>query len=291
MYAPPVLRWEVQVGEDVGLGLLEERASARQHRAHGVDSGLSRRPNGCGGRSRGRQSAGPCRPSPCGASRGQQGAHVALEVDDAVLPVGARQALGNGAHELGAGVADDAVYAGEAAFAQRPQKPGPAGVSFGVDGRDGEHAAHPVGADADGDDDRRGLDAAVPPALDVDGVEGQVGGPDLPEIPGDRLRDPASSDLRIALTLSFESLSMPIFRAIRAIFLVEMPWATIPRRPLRRRGPPASTSRSGLPGSTSPRVAWQFAARCRRRRWRARARVSRCARLPRPRRPCPPARP
>lgn len=74
------------------------------------------------------------------APRGQQGADVALEVHDAALPAGARQALGDGAHE-----------------------PEPARVGLGVDGRDAEHAAHPVGADADGGDDRRGLDPAVPP--------------------------------------------------------------------------------------------------------------------------------
>lgn len=44
-----------------------------------------------------------------------------------------------------------------------------------VDGRDAEHAAHPVGADADGGDDRRGPHAAVPPALEVGCIEEQVG--------------------------------------------------------------------------------------------------------------------
>ena len=35
----------------------------------------------------------------------------------------------------------------------------------------------------------------------------------------------ASIDLHIALTWSFESLSMPIFRSIRSIFLLETPLA------------------------------------------------------------------
>ena len=36
-----MLGGEVQVGEGVGLGLLEERAGARRHRAHGVDGGAA----------------------------------------------------------------------------------------------------------------------------------------------------------------------------------------------------------------------------------------------------------
>lgn len=119
------------------------------------------------------------------APRGQQGADVALEVHDAALPAGARQALGDGAHEPGAGVADDEALAGEPAREREPAR-----VGLGVDGRDAEHAAHPVGADADGGDGRRGLHPAVPPALDVRGVQEQVGEPDLPEVPGGQLRDP-----------------------------------------------------------------------------------------------------
>ena len=92
------------------------------------------------------------------APRGQQGADVALEVRDAALPAGARQALGDGADEPGVGVADNEAHAGEPA-----QEPEPARVGLDVDGRYAEHAAHPVGADADGGDDRRGLHPAVPP--------------------------------------------------------------------------------------------------------------------------------
>ena len=115
------------------------------------------------------------------ASRGQQGARAALEVDDAALPAGARQALGDRADEAGVGVADDEPRAGEPAFAQEPE---PARVGLGVDGRDAGHAAHPVGADADGGGNRRGLHPAVPPALDVGGVQDNVGEPRLPRGPG-----------------------------------------------------------------------------------------------------------
>lgn len=158
-----MLGGEVQVGEGVGLGLLEERAGARRHRAHGVDGGAVGRPHGggVGLAEHGLHGLAGHRPV---APRGQQGAHVALEVHDAALPSGARQALGDGAN-------------------------GP-GVGLGVDCRDAEHAARPVGADADGGDDRRGLHPAVPPALDVGDVHEQVGKPDLPEVPGGQLRDP-----------------------------------------------------------------------------------------------------
>lgn len=152
-----MLGGEVQVGEGVGLGLLEERAGARRHRAHGVDGGAVGRPHGggVGLAEDGLQGLAGHRPA---APRGQQGAHVALEVHDAALPSGARHALGYGANEAGVGVAND--------------------------------EARPVGADADGGDVRRGLHPAVPSAFDVGGVEEQAGEPDLPEVPGDKLRDP-----------------------------------------------------------------------------------------------------
>ena len=98
-------------------------------------------------------------------------------------------------------------------------------MGLGVDGRDAEHAAHPVGADADGGDGRRGLHPAVPPALDVRGVQEQVGNPTSPRSREASSATPASSNLHIALIWSFESLSMPIFWAIRSIFLVETPLA------------------------------------------------------------------
>ena len=79
-------------------------------------------------------------------------------------------------------------------------------MGLGVDGRDAEHAAHPVGADADGGDGRRGLHPAVPPALDMRGVQEQVGEPTSPRSREASSATPATSDLHIALTWSFESL-------------------------------------------------------------------------------------
>lgn len=82
----------VQVGEDVCLGLLDERAGARRHRAHRVDGGPVRRPHGggVGLAEDGLKGLAGHRPV---APRGQQGADVVLEVHDATLPAGARQAL------------------------------------------------------------------------------------------------------------------------------------------------------------------------------------------------------
>lgn len=163
----------VQVGEDVGFGLLDERAGARRHRAHRVDGGPVRRPHGGGVRLAEDRlhRLGRHRPMALG---GRQGADVALEVDGAALPAGARQALGDGAHEARVGVADDEADAREPALAQAAQEAEPARVGLGVDRRDAEHAAHAVGADADRGDDGRGPRAALPPALDVSGVEEQV---------------------------------------------------------------------------------------------------------------------
>lgn len=66
---------------------------------------------------------------------GQQGANVALEVDGAALPAGARQALGDRAHEARVGVADDEADAREPALAQAAREAEPAGVGLGVDRR------------------------------------------------------------------------------------------------------------------------------------------------------------
>ena len=124
-------------------------------------------------------------------------------MNDAALPAGARRALGDRTHEPGVGVDDDEAHAGEDAFAQHAQEPEPVRVGLGFDGRAAECAARPVGADADGGDDRRGLHSAVPPALDVGDVHEQVGKPDLPEVPGGQLRDPRvqRSEHRTSLVL------------------------------------------------------------------------------------------
>lgn len=78
-------------------------------------------------------------------------------------------------HEPGVGVAGDEAHADESALAQRARESEPAGVGLRADGRDAGHAARAVGPDADGRGDRCGPHAAVLPALEVGGVEEQVG--------------------------------------------------------------------------------------------------------------------
>ena len=222
------------------------------------------------------------------ASRGQQGARAALEVDDAALPAGARQALGDRADEADVGVADDEPRAGEPAFAQEPE---PARVGLGVDGRDAGHAAHPVGAVADGGGNRRGLHPAVPPALDVGGQD-NVGNPDFPEVPGDQLCCPC---VHRPAHRAGPVLREPLYthsRAIRSIFLVETPSAHdsataaaaarsvrgyLSIRPVGKCVPAHSV---GMRSAMSPGGGWPVLAR-----------GSRCVRWPRPRGPCPPVRP
>lgn len=97
---------------------LEHRVRGGRHGAHSVDGGVVRGPDGrgVGLAEDGLEGLGRHRPV---APRRQQGAHLALEVDDAALPAGARQARGDGAHEPDVGVADDEAHAGEPALAQR----------------------------------------------------------------------------------------------------------------------------------------------------------------------------
>lgn len=114
--APAVLRGEVEVGQGVGLGPLEERTRAGRQHVHRVDGSPVGRPRGGGVRlaEDGLHRPGRHRPMALG---GQQGANVALEVDDAALPAGGRQALGDRACEASVGVADDEADAREPALA------------------------------------------------------------------------------------------------------------------------------------------------------------------------------
>lgn len=95
---------EVQVRGRVGLRVLEQRARGGGQRAGRVDRRAVRRPRGGGARlAEGRlHRLGRHRPMALG---GQRGAGVALGVDDATPPAGARQALLDRADEAGVGVA------------------------------------------------------------------------------------------------------------------------------------------------------------------------------------------
>ena len=173
---------------------LEHRVRGGRHGAHRVDGGVLRGPDGrgVGLAEDGLEGLGRHRPV---APRRQQGAHVALEVDDAALPAGARQARGDGAHEPDVGAADDEAHAGEPAHAQRAQEPESARVGLSVDGCDADHAVRPVGSDANRGGDCGRLHAAVPPAPDVGGVEEWVGHLDSAQVAGRQ-----STDLGVELS-------------------------------------------------------------------------------------------
>lgn len=132
--AAPVLGGEVQVRERAGLRVLEQRPRGGGQGADRVDRRAVRRPHGGGVRLAEDRlhRLGRHRPMALG---GQQGANVALEVDGAALPAGARQALGDRAHEARVGVADDEADAREPALAQAAREAEPAGVGLGVDRR------------------------------------------------------------------------------------------------------------------------------------------------------------
>lgn len=197
-YAPAVLRGEVEVGQGVGLGLLEERTRAGLHRP------------------------GRHRPMALG---GQQGANVALEVDDAALPAGGRQALGDRACEASVGVAGDEADAREPALAQAAQEAELAGVGLGVDRRDTEYAAHAVGADADRGGGRGRLDAAAPPAPHIRRVEEQAGRLDSGQTARRELADLGVERPAHGAGLVLREPLYAHLAAIRSIFLVDTPLA------------------------------------------------------------------
>lgn len=80
------------------------------------------------------------------------------------------------------GVAGDAYDPVDTARPQRQEERFPAVVGLGVDGVEPEQAPVAARTRADGGDERGGLDAAVVPALDVGGVEPDVGVLDVGEV-------------------------------------------------------------------------------------------------------------
>lgn len=223
-YAPAVLRGEVEVGQGVGLGLLEERTRAGRQRVHRVDGSPVGRPRAGGVRPAedGLHRPGRHRPMALG---GQQGANVALEVDDTALPAGGRQALGDRACEASVGVAGDEADAREPALAQAAQEAELTGVGLGVDRRDTEYAAHAVGADADRGGGRGRLDAAAPPAPHIRRVEEQVGRLDSGQTARRELADLGVERPAHGADLVLREPLYAHLAAIRSIFLVDTPLA------------------------------------------------------------------
>ena len=169
-----VLVGEVEVGQRVGLGVLEQLRGLRADAGHllagqaveladerGVVLGEHRAQDGEHGR-------------PLAPRRAARGG-VALEVDDAALPGRPRERLLDGAPEALVGVGGDAGDARDAALAQAPQEGEPTVVALGVDRAHAEQPAVAVGAAADGRDERAGRYVPAVAALDVGGVEPHVG--------------------------------------------------------------------------------------------------------------------
>lgn len=167
-------RREVEVGQRVGLGLLQHgrrpRAAPRQHVARRVVHGRH------GG---GVASAEHLRHDPAHAAPELPGAGlahaVAHEVDRAALPRGALEDLAERPDEPRVGVRDDEPHARRPARADSPQEGEPRVVRLRVHHVDAQDAPPAARVAADGRDDGRGGHAAPAAAFDVGGVEPDVG--------------------------------------------------------------------------------------------------------------------
>ena len=100
---------------------------------------------------------------------------VAHEVDGAALPRGALEDLAEGADEARVGVRDDELHPGDAAAADRPQEGEPRVVRLGIHHVDAQDAPPAARVAADGGDNGGGRHVAPAAALDVGGVEPDVG--------------------------------------------------------------------------------------------------------------------
>lgn len=132
------------------------------------------------------------------------------------------------ANEAGVDVVDDESRADEPSLVQPAQEAEPARVGLRVDGHEAEHAAHAVGPDVDRGDDGRRPHAAFLSPLDVRGVEEGVQQLDSAQVAGRQLADFGDEQPVHGVAWSFESLSVPILRAICSIFLVETSFAHDP---------------------------------------------------------------
>lgn len=180
--APMVGIGEVQVGQGVGLGVLEQIGRLGAH-AGDLPAGQVvelAHERGVPLVEHRVQDRGHRRPL---LARGGAGGGVPHQVHDASLPCGAREHLLYGAAQPLVGVGGDAEHAVHAPLSQRSQERQPAGAALGVDGVEPEQPPVSVGAGADGGDQRaRGHMAAVP-ALDMGGVQPDVGEGHVGQIP------------------------------------------------------------------------------------------------------------
>lgn len=185
-----VLVGEVQVGQGVGLGLLKDCGGLGAEALYLAYGQLVQFPHQLrvALREHGLEDAedrGPLLPG-----RRVAGG-VAHQVHDAALPRGAGEDLLDRAPEALVRIAGDADDAVDPARPQREKERPPAVVGLRVDGVEPQKAPVPARAGADGGHERGGLHAAGVPALDVGGVEPDVGVGDVGQVAflqvGDRL--------------------------------------------------------------------------------------------------------
>lgn len=167
-------RREVEVGQRVGLGLLQHRrrpgAAPLQHVARRVVHG--RHGGGVARAEHLRHDPAHAAPELPGAGLAHAVAH---EVDRAALPRGALEDLAERPDEPRVGVRDDEPHARRPARADSPQEGEPRVAGLGVDHVDAQDAPPAARIAADGGDHGGGGDAPLAAALDVGRVEPDVG--------------------------------------------------------------------------------------------------------------------
>ena len=176
-----VLVGEVQVRQRVGLGLpghLGRLGAEPLDLLDGELAGLAREPGVALGEN-GLQDAEHGAPLLPGR---RVAGGVAHQVHDAALPRGAREHLLDRAPEAPVGVAGDAYDPVDPARPQREKERPPAAVGLCVDGVEPEQAPVAARPGADSGHERGRLHAAGVPALDVSGVEPDVGVADVRQV-------------------------------------------------------------------------------------------------------------
>lgn len=167
-------RREVEVGQCVGLRLLQNRRRLRAAPLQHVARRVVHRNDGGGV-----APAEHLRDDPAHAAPELPGAGlahaVAHEVDRAALPRGALEDLAECPDESRVGVRDDEPHARRPARADSPQEGEPRVVRLGVNHVDAQDAPPAARIAADGGDHGGGGDAAPAAALDVGRVEPDVG--------------------------------------------------------------------------------------------------------------------
>ena len=181
-------RREVEVGQRVGLGLLQHRRRPRAALLQHVARRVVHRDDGGGV-----APAEHLRDDPAHAPPELPGAGlahaVAHQVDGAALPCGALEDLAERSDEPRVGVGDDEPHARRAARADGPEEGQPRVVRLGVNHVDAQDAPPAARVAADGRHHGGGCHAPLAAALDVGRVEPDVGHRGAVERPSAQLLD------------------------------------------------------------------------------------------------------